>query len=208
MRVTTTRRSVLRFPVKRLVDVVGSGLLLILTAPVMALVYLLVRSTSRGPALHRQMRAGRHGKPFCMLKFRTMHVGAHRQRAALSDRNEADGHLFKVRNDPRITKAGRHLRRLSLDELPQLVNVLRGDMSLVGPRPLPCEESDYKGEARRRLLVPPGITGLWQVSGRSNLPWDDMVRLDLHYVDNHSVTMDLAILARTLPAVLSARGAH
>ncbi|MCF2529271.1 sugar transferase [Yinghuangia sp. KLBMP8922] len=185
-----------------------SLLILVMFAPFMVVILLLVKFTTPGPVLHRQVRAGRHGAPFCMFKFRTMHVGAHAARAALADLNEADGHLFKLRDDPRVTRVGRTLRRLSLDELPQLFNVLRGDMSLVGPRPLLMEESDYEGPARKRLDVAPGMTGLWQVSGRSDLPWDEMVRLDLHYVANTSVRLDLAILARTVPAVLTARGAR
>ncbi|NUU20415.1 MAG: sugar transferase [Streptomycetaceae bacterium] len=206
--ISVARTSVRRLSTKWLIDVFGSLLLLLLAAPLLAVVGILVKATSPGPVLHRQERAGRHGRPFHMLKFRTMHVGAHAHRARLAPLNEADGHLFKLRNDPRVTRLGRTLRRLSLDELPQLLNVLRGEMSLVGPRPLLLEESDYEGAARRRLLVPPGMTGLWQISGRSDLPWDEMVRLDLHYVDNVSVRLDLAILARTVPAVLSARGAH
>ncbi|MFG2824436.1 sugar transferase [Kitasatospora sp. NPDC048365] len=193
---------------KRLIDLMGGSFLLLMAIPVMAAVYLAIKATTKGPVFYRQVRVGHHGIPFTMIKFRTMHVGSHRARAALVHLNEAGGHLFKLRNDPRITPVGRLLRRLSLDELPQLVNVLRGDMSLVGPRPLLPEDSDYLGRARDRLLVPPGVTGLWQVSGRSNLPWEEMVRLDLHYVENCSALLDLVILARTIPAVLTARGAH
>lgn len=208
MAISVVRPLVTRLSTKWLIDVTGSLLLLLLTAPFLLVVLVLVKCTTPGPVLHRQMRAGRHGRPFCMYKFRTMYVGAHAARAALAPLNEADGHLFKLRRDPRVTPVGRTLRRLSLDELPQLFNVLRGDMSLVGPRPLLLEESGYEGPARKRLQVAPGMTGLWQVSGRSNLPWDEMVRLDLHYVENLSVRLDLAILARTVPAVLTARGAH
>jgi lipopolysaccharide/colanic/teichoic acid biosynthesis glycosyltransferase len=137
-----------------------------------------------------------------------MYHGAHEARRDLAHRNRAGKHLFKLRDDPRITPFGRILRRLSLDELPQLINVLRGEMSLVGPRPLLVEDSDYEGLARERLLVRPGLTGLWQVSGRSNLPWEEMVRLDLHYVANYSLRLDVIILARTVIAVITARGAY
>ncbi|MER5890864.1 sugar transferase [Streptomyces sp. NPDC001941] len=193
---------------KRALDVLVASLLLAALSPLFAACALAVAATSRGGVFYRQQRAGRGGVPFAMLKFRTMRRGADRERAALATANESDGHLFKLREDPRITPVGRTLRRWSLDELPQLVNVVRGEMSLVGPRPLPVEDSGYTGQARGRLLVLPGITGLWQVSGRSELPWNEMVLLDLHYVDHHWVGMDLAILARTVPAVLTARGAH
>ncbi|MFE0105744.1 sugar transferase [Streptomyces sp. NPDC059009] len=193
---------------KRLIDLAGSLVLLLLAALPAALICAAIALTSPGGVLFRQARAGRDGRPFQMLKFRTMRAGADAERAALTARNEADGHLFKLRHDPRITPVGRLLRRLSLDELPQLVNVLRGEMSLVGPRPLPLTDSGYTGPARGRLAVPPGLTGLWQVSGRSSLTWDEMVRLDLHYVAHRSLRLDLAILARTVPAVLTARGAH
>ncbi|MER5178813.1 sugar transferase [Streptomyces sp. NPDC002896] len=194
--------------IKRLIDVAGSLTLLVLTAPLTCLICLAVATTSPGGVLFRQARAGRGGHPFKMLKFRTMRAGADVERDGLAGRNESNGHLFKVRDDPRVTRIGRLLRRLSLDELPQLINVLRGEMSLVGPRPLPLTDSGYVGPARARLSVPPGLTGLWQVSGRSELTWEDMVRLDLHYVKHRSIGLDLVILARTIPAVVTARGAH
>ncbi|OAH09606.1 sugar transferase [Streptomyces jeddahensis] len=194
--------------IKRLVDIVGSLALLLLAAPLSCVICLAVATTSPGGVLFRQTRAGLDGRPFTMLKFRTMHAGAETERSELTARNETNGHLFKLRDDPRVTRVGRLLRRLSLDELPQLVNVLRGEMSLVGPRPLPLADSGYTGRARARLSVPPGLTGLWQISGRSALPWEEMVRLDLHYVEHRSIGMDLAILVRTVPAVLTARGAH
>ncbi|WP_258563830.1 sugar transferase [Streptomyces himalayensis] len=194
--------------VKRFIDVVGSLALLLLTAPLITVIGVAIATTSPGGALFRQARAGHNGRPFKMLKFRTMQAGADAQRDALVACNETNGHLFKLRDDPRITPVGRLLRRLSLDELPQLINVLRGEMSLVGPRPLPLEDSGYTGPARARLSVPPGLTGLWQVSGRSELPWDEMVRLDLYYVKHRSLGLDLAILLRTVPAVLAMRGAH
>lgn len=193
---------------KRTLDLVGSLLLLVLTTPLFLIICVAIACTSRGPLFFRQARAGRAGAPFTMLKFRTMRSGAEVERAALAALNETDGHLFKLRDDPRITRAGRVLRRLSLDELPQVLNVLKGDMSLVGPRPLPMGDSGYEGPARGRLEVLPGMTGLWQVSGRSDLSWDEMVELDLHYVRHQSLRLDLLILARTLPAVLTARGAH
>ena len=194
--------------IKRLIDLTVSLALLVLALPLFLLVSLAVATTSSGGVIFRQVRAGHSGRPFEMLKFRTMYDGADDQRTAIAAHNEMNGHLFKIRHDPRITPVGRVLRRLSLDELPQLVNVLRGEMSLVGPRPLPLFDSGYSGPARARLSVPPGLTGLWQVSGRSELSWEEMVRLDLYYVHHHSVRMDLTILARTAPAVLTARGAH
>lgn len=193
---------------KRVIDIVGSSLILLLVMPVLAATALAIRLDSRGPIFFRQQRVGRDGNPFAVCKFRTMIVGAHQQRARLLERNENDGHLFKIRDDPRITRVGRTLRRLSIDELPQLWNVLRGQMSLVGPRPLALEDSGYQGPARRRLLVQPGMTGLWQVSGRSDLSWEDAVRLDLYYVENWSIGFDLAIIARTVRAVLRGRGAY
>jgi lipopolysaccharide/colanic/teichoic acid biosynthesis glycosyltransferase len=162
----------------------------------------------RGPAFFTQPRVGREGKVFKVIKFRTMYPDAEERLAQLVDQNESDGLLFKIKNDPRITPIGRLLRRTSLDELPQLINVLKGEMSLVGPRPLPADDGDFLGDVRRRLLVKPGITGLWQVSGRSELSWDDAVRLDLYYVDNWSLAFDLVILWRTVGVVLARRGAY
>ncbi|MCX5200255.1 sugar transferase [Streptomyces sp. NBC_00237] len=193
---------------KRALDLTGSLLLLLLLAPVLAVCAAAVALTSPGGAFFRQARAGRLGEPFEMLKFRTMRASATAERAALAARNDSDGHLFKMLDDPRVTPVGRVLRRFSLDELPQLVNVVRGEMSLVGPRPLPVEDSGYQGLALGRLKALPGMTGLWQVSGRSDLPWDEMVLLDLDYVDRHCLALDLTILARTVPAVLTARGAR
>ncbi|WP_338898250.1 sugar transferase [Streptomyces sp. TG1A-60] len=193
---------------KRSIDCAGAAVLLLLVAPVLLAAAVAVKLDTPGPLLFRQRRTGWRGKDFHVLKLRTMHVGSERLRAAMEVRNEADGHLFKIREDPRVTAVGRWLRRYSLDELPQLVNVLRGQMSLVGPRPLPVVDSAFTGEARRRLLVRPGITGLWQVSGRSDLAWEDALRLDLEYVDTWSVRLDLTILWRTLPAVLRGDGAY
>lgn len=196
--------------VKRGLDIAGAAALLILLAPVLLGIGLIVRLTSRGPALYRSTRTGLYGKQFTVLKFRTMHRGAEHVRAELLELNEVPGGiLFKIRRDPRVTPFGRFLRRYSLDELPQLVNVLTGSMSLVGPRPpLPDEVERYCSQTRRRLLVKPGMTGLWQVSGRSDLPWDEAVRLDLYYVENWSLGLDLAIVLRTIWAVLSGRGAY
>jgi exopolysaccharide biosynthesis polyprenyl glycosylphosphotransferase len=196
--------------VKRALDIVGAGLLLLVLAPVLITIGLLVRLSSRGPALYRSTRTGVYGRQFTVLKFRTMHRHADRIRADLLELNEVDGGiLFKIRRDPRVTRFGRVLRRYSIDELPQLFNVLTGTMSLVGPRPpLPGEVESYCSNTRRRLLVKPGMTGLWQVSGRSDLSWDDAVRLDLYYVENWSLGLDLAIVLRTIRVVLTGRGAY
>jgi exopolysaccharide biosynthesis polyprenyl glycosylphosphotransferase len=168
-----------------------------------------VKVTSRGPVLFRQKRVGLRGKEFRVLKFRSMRVDAEKLLPELAERNEADGVLFKIRNDPRVTKVGRWLRLYSLDELPQLFNVLRGDMALVGPRPpLPAEVERYDVDVHRRFLVKPGITGLWQVGGRSDLSWEDSVRLDLHYVENWSFVLDLQILWKTAFSVFARRGAY
>lgn len=195
--------------VKALVDRGGAAALLLLLVPLFLGIALLVRFSSPGPALFRQIRIGIGGRPFTLYKFRTMAAEAEHQRPHLLTLNDTDGPLFKLRNDPRVTSVGRFLRRYSMDELPQLVNVLRGEMSLVGPRPpLPSEVADYPEHVRRRLLVKPGLTGLWQVSGRSNLSWEDTVRLDLRYVDNWSLAHDAAILGRTVHAVVRGTGAY
>ncbi|WP_370873146.1 sugar transferase [Arthrobacter bambusae] len=194
---------------KRLFDIVVSAGLTVLFSPLLAALVLLVRFDSPGPILFRQERVGFEGTPFKMLKFRSMVSDAESRLAELADRNEGNGLLFKVKNDPRITRVGGFLRRYSLDELPQLFNVLAGSMSLVGPRPpLPSEVEAYERDVRRRLLVKPGVTGLWQVSGRSNLSWQDSVRLDLYYVENWSLAGDLIILLRTARAVLGGHGAY
>jgi exopolysaccharide biosynthesis polyprenyl glycosylphosphotransferase len=193
---------------KNLMDRVVAALALLLLSPVLAVIALAIKASDRGPVFFRQSRVGREGKTFRVWKFRTMYVDAEERLAALVPQNESDGLLFKIRNDPRVTPFGRFLRASSLDELPQLVNVLVGEMSLVGPRPLPAEDGDFLGDVRRRLLVRPGITGLWQVSGRSDLSWDDAVRLDLYYVDNWSLTFDLTIMWRTIGVVLRSKGAY
>lgn len=193
---------------KNVMDRVAAALGLLLLSPLFLIVAIAIRLSDPGPVFFRQLRVGHEGRVFRVWKFRTMYTDAEERRAALLDQNESDGHLFKIRNDPRIFPLGRFLRASSIDELPQLINVLRGEMSLVGPRPLPAEDGDYLGDVRRRLLVRPGITGLWQVSGRSDLSWDEAVRLDLYYVDNWSFAYDLHILWRTIGVVLARRGAY
>ncbi|WP_316752354.1 sugar transferase [Streptomyces herbicida] len=195
---------------KELLDRSFAGALLVLLALPMLLMALIVRLDSSGPALFRQQRVGRYGDHFTMLKFRTMRQDSEALRAELEHLNQnSDGLLFKVKGDPRITRVGSFLRRSSLDELPQLINVVKGHMSLVGPRPpLPEEVEAYTPDIKRRLLVKPGLTGLWQVSGRSDLPWDEAVRLDLGYVDNWSMGLDLSILLRTGSAVVRGTGAY
>ncbi len=198
-----------RRAVKGVVDRVGATILLMLLAPLMALIGLLVLADSRGGAFYRQSRVGKDGHEFTIWKFRTMVADADRAREALADRNEGAGPLFKLRRDPRVTRVGAVLRRYSLDELPQLFNVLTGSMSLVGPRPpLPEECAAYDPDIRRRLLVKPGLTGLWQISGRSDLSWEEAVRLDLRYVEDWSLALDAVILWKTLRAVLYGQGAY
>jgi exopolysaccharide biosynthesis polyprenyl glycosylphosphotransferase len=195
--------------VKRALDVVISAMALVLFSPVMLLIALLIKYDSPGPVLFRQERVGRGGRLFTLYKFRSMRQGADEEKRALLDRNQATGPLFKLRDDPRLTRVGRWLRRLSLDELPQLCNVLRGEISLVGPRPpIPSEVEQYQDWHRRRLDVPPGMTGLWQVSGRSELTFDEMVMLDLFYAENWSLLLDFKILLRTIPTVILGTGAY
>lgn len=194
---------------KRLFDILASAALIVLALPVLAVIALAVTIASPGPVLFRQERVGIRGDHFDMLKFRSMVVDAEQRLSALESQNEGNGVLFKIKNDPRVTSIGRFLRKYSLDELPQLFNVLAGSMSLVGPRPpLPKEVEGYEKDVRRRLLVKPGLTGLWQVSGRSNLSWQDSVRLDLYYVENWSLAGDLVILLKTGRAVFGGTGAY
>jgi len=198
----------LDFVLKRSFDLTLATLSLIVLSPLLALIALAVKVGSRGPVLYRSMRPGMGGVPFACLKFRTMVAGADSAQPLLEERNEASGALFKMRYDPRLTRVGRALRRFSLDELPQLVNVLRGDMSLVGPRPLPQRDFDQLEDwHKKRYMVMPGMTGLWQVSGRAELDFDDLVRLDFLYLERWSVFLDLTILVKTLPAVIWGRGA-
>jgi exopolysaccharide biosynthesis polyprenyl glycosylphosphotransferase len=192
---------------KRIVDLSVTSVALVVAAPFMLAIAIAIKISSPGPVLFKQRRVGAMEHDFTILKFRTMVVGAHSQRDSLD--NEADGLLFKMRRDPRVTRVGRFLRKTSLDELPQLFNVLRGEMSLVGPRPaLPEETARYAESQRGRLRVKPGVTGLWQVNGRHDLAFEDYVRYDLFYVENWSLTMDLYILAKTIPALLTARGSY
>ncbi|BCW11834.1 polyprenyl glycosylphosphotransferase [Arthrobacter sp. NtRootA4] len=194
---------------KRLFDIFVAALAILLAMPLMLALAILVKVDSKGPVLFKQDRVGMEGRPFQMLKFRSMVIDAEARLAELQDRNEGEGLLFKIKNDPRITRVGGVLRKFSLDELPQLFNILRGSMSLVGPRPpLPSEVEAYEHDVRRRLLVKPGLTGLWQVSGRSNLSWQDSVRLDLYYVENWSLAGDLVIILRTVRAVFRSTGAY
>ncbi|MXG89970.1 exopolysaccharide biosynthesis polyprenyl glycosylphosphotransferase [Nocardioides sp. YIM 123512] len=194
---------------KRVFDVAVTSAILLLAAPTMLAIATWVKLHDRGPVFFRQTRTGRHGEEFSCLKFRTMVTDAEARLARLQAEQGFEGGLFKMKDDPRITSPGKLLRRLSLDELPQLLNVLRGDMSLVGPRPpLPSEVATYDRLTQRRLKVRPGLTGLWQVSGRSDLTWEESVRLDLYYVDNWSMLQDLTILSRTAGAVLASRGAY
>jgi len=198
-----------RLVVKDLFDRCAAAAALIMIAPLMVLLATTIRLADRGPAFFTQIRVGKDGREFRIYKFRTMVVDAEQRKAELMARSEDDGVLFKLRNDPRITAVGGHLRRWSIDELPQLFNVFLGDMSLVGPRPaLPDEAAKYAVHVNRRLAVKPGITGLWQVSGRSDLSWDESVRLDLRYVENWSFALDLQILWKTVSALLQRSGAY
>ncbi|HEV7623344.1 MAG TPA: sugar transferase [Amnibacterium sp.] len=195
--------------IKRGIDVVLGGMAFVLLSPVLGIVALAVLLDSPGPVLFRQERIGLAGDRFTMFKFRSMAMDAEARLTDLERRNEGSGLLFKMRDDPRVTRVGAVIRRLSLDELPQLLNVLNGSMSLIGPRPpLPREVAAYEGRVNRRLLIKPGITGLWQVSGRSNLSWEESVKLDLYYVENWSVMTDFVILLKTVRAVLKRDGAY
>jgi exopolysaccharide biosynthesis polyprenyl glycosylphosphotransferase len=196
------------YALKRTFDLVVASVGLFLLSPVLLATALSVRLSSRGPTIYRSIRPGIAGRPFYCFKFRTMREHADQIQADLEPLNEQSGALFKIRDDPRMTKVGRLLRRFSLDELPQLVNVVKGEMSLVGPRPLPMRDFDRLDEwHKKRYLVLPGITGLWQVSGRAELDFDDLVRLDFLYLERWSIMLDLSILLKTIPAVLSRRGA-
>jgi exopolysaccharide biosynthesis polyprenyl glycosylphosphotransferase len=198
-----------RWLIKSAFDRATAALVLIAVLPLLAALALAIKLDDAGPVLFRQTRIGKEGKPFTLYKFRTMVVDAEQRLAEMTALNETDGLLFKIRKDPRVTRAGEWLRRRSFDELPQLFNVLIGDMSLVGPRPaLPSETDAYGHLVRRRLAVKPGITGLWQVSGRSDLAWDEAVRLDVRYVENWSFVLDLQILWKTWPAVMHGDGAY
>ncbi|MFI6439236.1 sugar transferase [Streptomyces sp. NPDC050759] len=194
---------------KRVMDIVLALLALILLSPVLLVTAAAIKLSSAGPVLYRQERVGRDAKPFRMFKFRSMCMDAERQRSAYRDLNECTGPNFKIRHDPRVTAVGRVLRKWSIDELPQLLNVIHGEMSLVGPRPpLPDECERYGPRERQRLLVKPGLTCIWQVSGRSDIEFTEQVRMDLDYIANWNLVMDVKLLARTVPAVLERRGAY
>ncbi|HZC77821.1 MAG TPA: sugar transferase, partial [Ktedonobacterales bacterium] len=199
-----------QYHVKRVIDLVGAALILLLSAPVWALISLAIKLDSPGPVLLRQTRLGYRGQPFTCFKFRSMHVNAEelldRIRPQMPDTERGK---FKLRHDPRRTRVGRIIRRMSLDELPQFLNVIAGDMSLVGPRPpLPTEYERYEDWEKARLEITPGITGLWQVRGRSDIDFDEMVLMDLYYIENWSLRLDAQIMLQTIPAVLSRRGAY
>jgi len=195
--------------IKRATDFAFALIALVVTLPLLLVVAVLVRLDSSGPVLFKQRRVGQDGRPFDIYKFRTMRVGAEAEQELLKDHNESTGPLFKMKVDPRLTRVGGYLRRSSLDELPQFINVLRGEMSVVGPRPgRPVEVAEYQPWHRQRLDVPPGITGLWQVSGRSDLTFDEMCLLDVYYIENWSLGLDLSIMLRTVPRVLFADGAY
>ena len=199
----------LRLATKRSMDIVGAILALVLLSPILLVTSLAILVTSRGGVFYTQTRVGRGGRPFTLIKFRTMHRGAH----ALMDRyealNELDGPIFKIRNDPRVTRAGRTIRRFSVDELPQFVNVLRGDMSLVGPRPFLAEEyTELSPYQSQRLLATPGLTGVWQVSGRCDVDFRRWMEMDLDYIRDWSLRLDVSVILRTIPAVLSGRGSY
>jgi exopolysaccharide biosynthesis polyprenyl glycosylphosphotransferase len=199
----------LDWAVKRAFDLSVSGLLIVLAAPFWLVIALAVKLDSPGPVFYRDRRVGLGEREFGMFKFRSMYVGAAQSQGSLETSNEASGPLFKIKDDPRVTRIGHLLRRYSIDELPQVLNVLRGEMSLVGPRPLPLRDFVQLDEwHRKRYLVLPGMTGLWQVSGRIDLSFDDLVRLDFYYLENWSIWLDISILAKTLPAVLARRGAY
>jgi lipopolysaccharide/colanic/teichoic acid biosynthesis glycosyltransferase len=194
---------------KRLVDVTLAGGALLMLAPLFALVAIALRAESRGPVLFCQTRIGKDGREFTIFKFRSMYIDAEARRAALIARSDREGICFKARNDPRITRVGRVLRRYSIDELPQILNVLRGDMAIVGPRPaLPQEVAVYPARALGRLAVKPGLTGVWQVSGRAEIGFDRMIDMDLAYARSRSVLLDLVLIALTFRAVISGRGAY
>ncbi|HEB12693.1 MAG TPA: sugar transferase [Actinobacteria bacterium] len=199
----------LKIATKRIIDIVGSALALFLASPLLIIAWLLIRLDSPGPVIYRQQRCGAGGKSFMMLKFRSMVDGADKLQEELQERNEALGPIFKIKDDPRQTRMGKWLRKYSVDEVPQFVNVLKGEMSLVGPRPpIPEEVQDYQDWHLERLAVKPGITGLWQTTGRSDLTFDEMVKLDIDYIRNWTIWLDIVLLLKTLPAVLARRGAY
>jgi lipopolysaccharide/colanic/teichoic acid biosynthesis glycosyltransferase len=193
---------------KRLLDIVGATVGLVLTAPILFIAAIMIKLDSEGPVFYKQERLGYKHRPFMFFKLRSMYDGAHDHRHKILHLNEVDGPVFKISNDPRVTRVGRFIRRTSIDELPQLFNVLRGDMSLVGPRPPIAEEvAKYEPWQRRRLDVKPGVSCLWQIGGRSTVGFDEWMRLDMEYIRRQSFALDVKILLRTLPAVLAGKGA-
>ena len=198
------------YAIKRMIDILGSAIGMILLSPVYLTIAIAVKLSSPGPIIFSQIRVGRYGRHFTFYKFRSMRQDAEALKASLAQQNESkDGVIFKMKNDPRITKVGRFLRRTSLDELPQLWNVFIGDMTLVGPRPpVPKEVQEYTLEDRKRLNVTPGITCLWQIKGRSDIPFKDQVRLDKEYIRSSSVWKDIIILLKTIPAIIGGKGAY
>lgn len=195
--------------VKRTMDIAFSLLGILLTTPLWVLIAFCIKCDSKGPIIFKQVRIGRGGKPFTLYKFRSMRIGSEDEKEKLKHLSTAEGPIFKIKDDPRITRAGHFLRRLTLDEIPQLVNVLKGEMSLVGPRPpLPEEVAVYNSLQKKRLDVTPGLTCLWQVSGRSEISFAEWIQLDLYYIQHQSLLLDIKILVRTIPAVLSRRGAY
>jgi exopolysaccharide biosynthesis polyprenyl glycosylphosphotransferase len=204
----SVRHKPVQLAFKRLIDIAASATALFFLSPLMVVVALLVKFTSRGPVLFKQLRVGRHARPFNMLKFRSMIANAEELKAKLMARNEQAGPVFKITRDPRITAVGRFIRKYSIDELPQLLNVLRGEMSLVGPRPpVPSEVSKYEAWQRRRLSVRPGLTCVWQVSGRNQISFEEWMYLDMQYIDHWSLAQDVQLILKTVPIVLTGRGA-
>jgi lipopolysaccharide/colanic/teichoic acid biosynthesis glycosyltransferase len=201
--------SLWQIAIKRGIDIIASLLAIVVLTPLLLAVALLIRGTSRGRVFYVQERVGRAGEPFRMVKFRSMYRDAHERKAEHAEHNIHQGPIFKIRDDPRITPVGKAIRRLSIDELPQFFNVLMGSMSLVGPRPaLPEEFLDYTDRERGRLMVKPGVTCIWQVSGRSDVDFNTWIDMDLQYIEEWSLTLDLKLLVKTVPAVISGRGAY
>lgn len=207
--VEPSHRDVNQLFVKRFMDMLGAGLGLILLSPLLLLIIIGIKLTSRGPIFYKQTRVGLGGQTFSLYKFRSMVVNADELKASLQDQNEKDGPIFKIKNDPRITKLGQFLRKYSLDELPQLINVLKNDMSLVGPRPpVPEEVKCYADWQMRRLSIQPGLTCIWQTSGRSNISFEEWMRMDLHYIDHWNIILDIKLILKTILVVVTAEGAY
>jgi exopolysaccharide biosynthesis polyprenyl glycosylphosphotransferase len=204
----STRPAPVQYALKRLIDIAASGAALAVLSPLLILTALAIKITSPGPVLFRQTRVGLHGAHFSLFKFRSMVTDAEKLKAKLMKMNEQSGPVFKMKHDPRITGIGRFIRKYSIDELPQLINILRGDMTIVGPRPaLPSEVAQYKVWQRRRLSVRPGLTCYWQVGGRNAIGFEEWMRLDLRYVDHWSLSVDMRLILQTFPVVLAGRGA-